>query len=88
MPMEPTGVPVSGPPRRAAFADGDGAVGDVHLETDLGSGELRNSAVGPPPNLIERILWNHDEGSSGSDRRILTLRGSTTTTQLRSSSSG
>jgi hypothetical protein len=78
---------VLGPPRRAAFEDGDGAVGDVHLETDLVSSVFRNAAVGPPPDLIERILWDHD-GSSRSGRRILTLRGSTTTTQLRSSSSG
>jgi hypothetical protein len=78
---------VSGPPRRTAFGNRGGAVGDVHLEADLVSGAFRNSAVGPPPDLIERVCGDH-EGSSGSGRRILTLRGSTTTTQLRSSSSG
>ena len=72
---------VLGSPRRAAFEDGDGAAGDVHLETDLVSGVFRNSPVGPPPDLIERSFWDH-EGAPRSGRRILTLRGSTTTTQL------
>jgi hypothetical protein len=50
--------PYSGRHGGRHFENGDGAVGDVHLETNLVSGVFRKPAVGPPPDLIVRILWN------------------------------